>query len=196
MGISPSLLTSRLAALIDSNVVRKITLPSPVNAQLYELTEIGREIQPAIRELIRWGGHFLFPPVPGRHVRTGLGAARSRRHRKTYAGAGSSLASWSAMEANRRPSQLPAVRAGTTIQKGETPCKGSLEAPFDAVLQIIGSEHIPRRGGGIETRESATARQRSFASCRNYSTWPNAGVGQQQQGDRKTRWHGLNHRSH
>ncbi len=64
-GISPTLLTARLIALIDSKVVRRITLPRPVNAQLYELTDIGWEIQPAIRELIRWGGHFLFPPVPG-----------------------------------------------------------------------------------------------------------------------------------
>src|SRR5260370_40295497 len=63
-GMSPTLLTARLTALIDSNVVRRITLPRPVNAQLYELTEIGREIQPAIRELIRWGGRFLFPRVP------------------------------------------------------------------------------------------------------------------------------------
>src|SRR2546427_7793032 len=63
--MSPTLLTTRLTALIDNNVVRRVTLPRPVNAQLYELTEIGREIQPAIRELIRWGGRFLFPPVPG-----------------------------------------------------------------------------------------------------------------------------------
>jgi len=48
-GMSPSLLTARLTALIDCNVVRRITLPRPVNAQLYELTEIGREIQPAMR---------------------------------------------------------------------------------------------------------------------------------------------------
>src|SRR5258705_960920 len=64
-GVSPTLLTSRLTALIESNVVRRITLPRPVNAQLYELTDIGREIQPAIRELIRSGGRFPFPPRPG-----------------------------------------------------------------------------------------------------------------------------------
>src|ERR1700756_4125599 len=64
-GMSPTLLTARLTVLIDNNVVRRITLPRPVNAQLYELTDIGREIQPAIRELIRWGGRFLFPPVAG-----------------------------------------------------------------------------------------------------------------------------------
>ena len=64
-GMSPTLLTARLATLIECNVVRRTALPRPVNAQVYELTEIGREVQPAIRELIRWGGRFLFPPVPG-----------------------------------------------------------------------------------------------------------------------------------
>src|SRR5258708_12997079 len=63
-GMSPTLLTARLTALIDSNVVHRITLPRPGNAQLYELTEIGREIQPAIRELIPCVPRFLFPPLP------------------------------------------------------------------------------------------------------------------------------------
>jgi DNA-binding HxlR family transcriptional regulator len=60
-GISPALLTGRLNALIESGVVQRATLPAPFNAQVYELTEVGRAIQPAIRELIRWGGRFLFP---------------------------------------------------------------------------------------------------------------------------------------
>jgi DNA-binding HxlR family transcriptional regulator len=59
--ISPALLTGRLNALIENGVVRRATLPAPFNAQVYELTEVGRAIQPAIRELIRWGGRFLFP---------------------------------------------------------------------------------------------------------------------------------------
>src|SRR6516164_6608700 len=46
-GVSPTLLTERL------------------NAQVYELTETGQALQPAIRELIRWGGRFLFPPRDG-----------------------------------------------------------------------------------------------------------------------------------
>jgi DNA-binding HxlR family transcriptional regulator len=60
-GVSPALLTGRLNELIENGVVRRATLPAPFNAQVYELTEIGRAIQPAIRELIRWGGRFLFP---------------------------------------------------------------------------------------------------------------------------------------
>lgn len=60
-GVSPTLLAARLAALVERGIVRRATLPMPFNAQVYELTEIGRGLHPAIRELIRWGGHFLFP---------------------------------------------------------------------------------------------------------------------------------------
>ena len=137
-GISPTLLTSRLTELIDSKVVRKISLPRPVNAQLYELTEIGREIQPAIRELIRWGGRFLFPPVPGDTfepdwVLLGLDAIAKRTPvPQVKIGLVVTHGSKSA------PFTIAGGRTGTTIQKGQTNCKGSLQAPFDSVLQIIG----------------------------------------------------------
>ncbi|MEH2544946.1 DNA-binding HxlR family transcriptional regulator [Bradyrhizobium sp. AZCC 2262] len=75
-GMSPTLLTTRLTALIECNVVRRTALPPPVNARVYELTEIGREIQPAIRELIRVGRPLPVPPSAGRYFRAGLGAAR------------------------------------------------------------------------------------------------------------------------
>src|SRR3984893_3820673 len=60
-GISPALLTARLDALVENGIVRRATLPAPFKVQVYELTETGRAVQPAIRELIRWGGRFLFP---------------------------------------------------------------------------------------------------------------------------------------
>src|SRR5919197_412460 len=41
-GMSPTLLTARLTALIECNVVRRTVLPRPINAQVYELTDIGR----------------------------------------------------------------------------------------------------------------------------------------------------------
>jgi DNA-binding HxlR family transcriptional regulator len=129
-GMSPTLLTARLSALIECNVVRRSVLPRPANVQVYELTEIGREIQPAIRELIRWGGRFLFPPVPGdtfepdwvllgldAEIDVGLMVTHGRKS------AGFTIAGGS---------------SGTSIQRGIADCKGTLEAPFDAVLQIIG----------------------------------------------------------
>jgi DNA-binding HxlR family transcriptional regulator len=137
-GVSPTLLTARLAALIESNVVRRITLPRPVNAQLYELTEIGREIQPAIRELIRWGGRFLFPPIPGDTfepdwVLLGLDAIAKRTPVPEV--------SVGLVVTHGRKSAAFTVSggdSGTTIRRGAADCKATLEAPFDAVLQIVG----------------------------------------------------------
>jgi DNA-binding HxlR family transcriptional regulator len=137
-GISPTLLTARLAALVDSKVVRKITMPRPVNAQLYELTDIGHEIQPAIRELIRWGGHFLFPPVPGDAfepdwVLLGLDAI-ARREPVPEVSIGLVVTHGK----KSADFTIAGGRSGTIIRKGGGDCKVTLEAPFDAVLQIVG----------------------------------------------------------
>jgi len=137
-GMSPSLLTARLTALIDCNVVRRITLPRPVNAQLYELTEIGREVQPAIRQLIRWGGRFLFPPVPGDTfepdwVLLGLEAIAKRTPVPAISVGlvvthGKKSADFTVAGGER----------GTIVRKGMAGCKATLEGSFDAVLQIVG----------------------------------------------------------
>jgi DNA-binding HxlR family transcriptional regulator len=63
-GVSPTVLTNRLNALIEDGLVAKAMLPAPYNAQVYELTPVGLALKPAIYELIRWGGHFLFPMRP------------------------------------------------------------------------------------------------------------------------------------
>jgi DNA-binding HxlR family transcriptional regulator len=60
-GVSPTVLTSRLNALVENGLVRRGTLPPPFRAQVYELTPVGEALRPAFREVIRWGGHFLFP---------------------------------------------------------------------------------------------------------------------------------------
>ena len=60
-GVSPTVLTSRLNALVENGVVRRATLPPPYSVQVYELTPVGLSLKPAIYELIRWGGHYLFP---------------------------------------------------------------------------------------------------------------------------------------
>ena len=64
-GISPTVLTARLGRLVEDGLVEKKTLPPPSGGQVYELTPVGLRLRPAIRELIRWGGQFLFPVRPG-----------------------------------------------------------------------------------------------------------------------------------
>jgi DNA-binding HxlR family transcriptional regulator len=145
--ISPALLTDRLNALMEVGVVQRAVLPAPFNAQVYELTETGRAIEPAIRELIRWGGRFLFPMRKG----------------ETFEPDWVLLA----LEAIARRTAVPQCRIalripypggtagfiieggseGTRISKGDSP-KGdsagvaAIEARFDVLLQILG-RHLP-----------------------------------------------------
>ncbi len=54
-GISANVLTQRLEGLEAAAVVRRRKLPPPASVQVYELTDWGREAEPIILELGRWG---------------------------------------------------------------------------------------------------------------------------------------------
>lgn len=54
-GISPNVLTQRLAELDAALVVARRRLPPPASAWVYELTPWGRELEPIILALGRWG---------------------------------------------------------------------------------------------------------------------------------------------
>lgn len=53
-GISANVLTQRLEGLESAGVVRRRRLPPPASAQVYELTEWGRESEPIFMALGRW----------------------------------------------------------------------------------------------------------------------------------------------
>ena len=139
-GVSPALLTARLNALIESGVVQRTTLPAPFNAQVYELTETGRTIKPAVHELIRWGGRFLFP----------------MREDDAFESDWVLLA----LDAIARRTPTPVCRIGllvphhdgsagflieggpegTRIAKGHAAGGAVIEAPFDVLLQILAKQ--------------------------------------------------------
>lgn len=60
-GVSPSVLTERLARIEELDLVRRVVLPPPAASTVYELTGHGEALRPAVYELIRWGGRFLQP---------------------------------------------------------------------------------------------------------------------------------------
>lgn len=64
-GISPSVLTARLARVEALGLVGRSVLPPPAASTVYELTENGQALRPAVYELIRWGGRFLHPRRKG-----------------------------------------------------------------------------------------------------------------------------------
>ncbi len=64
-GVSPSVLAERLARMEEGGLVAQRTLDPPAASTVYELTEDGAALRPAVYALIRWGARLLFPPRPG-----------------------------------------------------------------------------------------------------------------------------------
>jgi len=62
-GIGTNVLATRLRDLEACGIVSRRTLPPPAASKVYELTEYGRELRPAMRELARWGARSLGPPT-------------------------------------------------------------------------------------------------------------------------------------
>ena len=54
-GITTNLLADRLRALTDAGVVRTRKLPPPAGSQVYELTDVGRKLEPALLALGAFG---------------------------------------------------------------------------------------------------------------------------------------------
>jgi DNA-binding HxlR family transcriptional regulator len=138
--VSPTILTARLNGLIESGVVQRSALPPPFNAQVYELTPIGRDLKPAIRELIRWGGHFLFPMRPDDEfepdwVLLGLDAIT----RQTPTPARKILLRLK-HKAKAASFLVEGGEQGTTITSSEGPAPAAIEARFDTLLRIISTQ--------------------------------------------------------
>lgn len=61
-GIGTNLLTARLKDLEDNGVLRRTTLPPPAGSRVYELTDLGRSLEPVVMALSRWGLKLLDAP--------------------------------------------------------------------------------------------------------------------------------------
>ena len=64
-GIGTNILAARLRDLEGHGVVSRRTLPPPAASKVYDLTDYGRELRPAMRELALWGARSLGPPTDG-----------------------------------------------------------------------------------------------------------------------------------
>jgi DNA-binding HxlR family transcriptional regulator len=60
--VGPDVLAQRLRELEQSGIVRRGTLPPPAGSRIYELTVRGRELEPVVLALGRFGSVAPFPP--------------------------------------------------------------------------------------------------------------------------------------
>src|SRR5687768_6421707 len=59
--IAPGVLNGRLRTLENHGVIERREVAPPTPARLFQLTETGRALEPAMAELLKWGARFLFP---------------------------------------------------------------------------------------------------------------------------------------
>jgi DNA-binding HxlR family transcriptional regulator len=60
-GVSTDVLSQRLRQLEQAGVLRQVTLPPPGATGAYELTDRGRELEPVLHALGRWGSREPLP---------------------------------------------------------------------------------------------------------------------------------------
>lgn len=70
-GIGTNILAARLRELEDEGVVRRRRLAPPAASTVYELTEYGRELRPALLALGRWGARTLGQRQESQTLRSG-----------------------------------------------------------------------------------------------------------------------------
>jgi DNA-binding HxlR family transcriptional regulator len=68
-GIGTTLLTARLKDLEGKGILRRTTLPPPAGSKVYELTDLGRSLEPVVIALSRWGLKLLDAPRPEEETR-------------------------------------------------------------------------------------------------------------------------------
>jgi len=69
-GIATNVLTQRLKQLEQAGIVSRRPLPPPAASTVYELTEYGRELEPVLLALGRWGAKTIGEATPDRSVRS------------------------------------------------------------------------------------------------------------------------------
>lgn len=87
-GIGTNLLAKRLQDLEAEGLVQKRQLPPPSGAVVYELTERGIKLEPALLELARWGMETMDAPAPEDVLRPGWGVLAMRSTFNARAAAG------------------------------------------------------------------------------------------------------------
>ncbi|MET8867207.1 winged helix-turn-helix transcriptional regulator [Nonomuraea sp. NPDC004580] len=66
--IPTNILSTRLKQLEEAGLATRRALPHPERAVVYELTDYGRDLEPALIALGRWGAQTLAEPRPGEVV--------------------------------------------------------------------------------------------------------------------------------
>lgn len=136
-GVSSSVLAERLMRVEELGLVRRSVLEPPAASVVYELTEAGLALKPAIFELIRWGGRLLLPRRRGDRVEPDwMRLALAACARRTGSPSRSFLVRIPGLKV------VVAIRIvggpeGTSVMDGPGPADTTITAPMEMVLGLM-----------------------------------------------------------
>ena len=107
--IPSNVLSGRLKELEQAGIVERRVLPRPSGAVVYELTGSGRELDPIVLQLARWGNRWLGAPQEGDSV--------------------SPASLMLGLRANFRPEAADDLRAAYEVRLAETIVTARVETP-------------------------------------------------------------------
>jgi DNA-binding HxlR family transcriptional regulator len=113
--IPSNVLSGRLKELEQAGIVERRVLPRPSGAVVYELTDSGRELDPIVLGLARWGNRWLGEPQEGDSV--------------------SPASLVLGLRANFRPEAANGVRATYELHLGETVVSARVDGGALAVTE-------------------------------------------------------------
>ena len=151
-GVSASVLTQRLLALEESGLVVSRYLEPPAASTVYELTDAGRALEPAVTALVRWGVRALVPVRPRERVESDwlrLALTAYARREPTPARSFTLRV--------RQPRHEVAVRVaggpeGTRVSEAGAPADATLIADPQTMLGLVSGMLVPAaalRGGHV-----------------------------------------------
>lgn len=145
-GIGPSLLTRRLAQMVDDGLVVRNDAPSRSKRVEYGLTDVGRSLEPVIVAFIRWGATWMlsgpgtdrvdarWAPLALRSLLEGDCAVRGRVH----------------VDVDGVPLTARTARGRLVIEAGHTGTPdATVSAPFPLMLAIASDAVSLRTSGAV-----------------------------------------------
>ena len=70
LGMGTNLLATRLKELEAENIIEHVTLPPPSGSKVYQLTDFGRQLEPIILSITKWGFNLMDNKKPNELSRT------------------------------------------------------------------------------------------------------------------------------
>lgn len=130
-GISPNVLSQRLKDLEEIGVVGREQLPPPAASWVYVLSDWGRELEPVLQQLGRWGARSPTKPQAPISLATLVTAMKTMFHPPAAQG----LSGTVALQIGRERFRVQVEHGELDVQRGSS---GRAEATLTSDVQTLG----------------------------------------------------------